>query len=88
MTSAKAWVAAITGAVFAGLSSLIVVLVGDMTLNDLTQGQWVAIGVVVLSSFGSSFGFTWATSNSKAVPIAPVDADSVVREIGRRLGDA
>jgi uncharacterized membrane protein len=68
MTSAKAWVAAITGAIFAGLSSLIVVMVGDMTLNDLTQGQWIAIGVVVLSSFGSSFGFTWATSNK------PVDA--------------
>jgi ABC-type transport system involved in multi-copper enzyme maturation permease subunit len=66
MTSAKAWVAAITGAAFAGLSSLLVVLVGDMTLSELTQGQWVAVGISVLSSFGASFGFTWAVSNRPA----------------------
>lgn len=66
MTSAKAWVSAITGALFAGLSSLAVVLIGDMTLADLTQGQWVGVAIAVVVSFGSSFGLTWAVTNKPA----------------------
>ena len=82
MTSAKAWVAAIFAALSAGLSSIAIVLIGDMTLADLTQAQWVGIASAVLAAFGGGFGLTWATSNKPAA----VPADDVVAEIGRRLG--
>jgi len=85
MTSAKAWVAAIYAALSAGLASLAVVLVGDTTLSELTQGQWLAIGIAALTAFGGAFGFTWATSNK---PAAAPASDAVVSEIARRLGDA
>ena len=63
MTSAKAWVAAIFSALSAGLTSLAVVLVGDMTLVDLSQAQWLAVGIAVITAFGGGFGLTWSVTN-------------------------
>jgi hypothetical protein len=83
MTSAKAWVSAIFAALSAGLASLAVVLVGDQTLSDLSQAQWLAVGIAAFTAFSGGFGFTWATSNKPAA-----SSGDVVAEIGRRLGDA
>lgn len=66
MTSAKAWVAAIYAAIGSGLSSLAIVLIGDMTLSELSEAQWLAIGIAVFTNFGAAFGLTWATSNKPA----------------------
>lgn len=85
MTASKAWVAAIWGALTGGLSSLAVVLVGNATLADLSQGQWLAIIVAAVAGFGGGFGLTYHTSNAPAasesatppvaVPIASVPVD-------------
>jgi len=68
MTASKAWVAAIWGALTAGLGSLAVVLVGNATLGDLTQGQWLAIIIAVVTGFGGGFGLTYHTSNAAPGP--------------------
>lgn len=68
MTSAKAWVSAIFAGLSAGLASLAVVLVGDMTLADLTQGQWLAVAIAVVSAFGGGFGLTYSVTNKNAQP--------------------
>ncbi|GLU88966.1 hypothetical protein Agsp01_12210 [Agromyces sp. NBRC 114283] len=68
MTSAKAWVSAIFAGLSAGLASLAVVLVGDMTLADLTQGQWLAVAIAVVSAFGGAFGLTYSVTNKAAAP--------------------
>lgn len=68
MTASKAWIAAIWGALTGGLSSLAVVLVGNVTLGDLTQAQWLAIIVAVVAGFGGGFGLTYHTSNAPAGP--------------------
>ena len=66
MTSAKAWVAAIFAALSAGLASLAVSLVGDMTLTDLTQAQWVAVAISVVTAFGGAYGLTYSVTNAPA----------------------
>lgn len=76
LTSAKAWVAAIYAAIGSGLSALAIVLVGDLTLSDLSQAQWLAIAIAVFTNFGAAFGLTWATSNKPSEPVASVYYDS------------
>lgn len=66
MTSAKAWVAAIYASIGSALSGLTIVLIGDMTLSELSQAQWLAIGIAAFTNFGGAFGLTWATSNKPA----------------------
>lgn len=46
---------AIYAGVFAALGALGVVLVGDMSLGAVTDGQWVAIAVVGLGAFGGVY---------------------------------
>lgn len=67
-TSAKAVVAAIWGGVTGVISSLTVVLVGDATLQTISQGQWLAVIAAAVAGVGGGFGLTWATSNAPAVP--------------------
>lgn len=74
MTSAKAWVAAIWGAVTGAISSLTVVLVGDATLQSLTQAQWLAVVGATVAGFGGGFGLTWATTNEPGEPTASQEA--------------
>lgn len=66
MTNAKAWVAAIFAGFAAGLAALGTALVGDQTLSELTDAQWVAVASAVLASFGGAFGLTWSVSNRPA----------------------
>jgi hypothetical protein len=63
MTNAKALVAAIWGAVTGVISSLTVVLVGDATLQSLTQGQWLAVIASAVAGFGGGYGLTWSVTN-------------------------
>jgi hypothetical protein len=63
MTSAKAWIAAIWGGVTGILSGLTVALVGDSTLQTLSQAQWLAVIVLGVAGFGGGFGLTWSTTN-------------------------
>jgi hypothetical protein len=72
MTASKAWIAAIYSSVGSGLSALAIVLVGNTTLADLTQAQWLGIGIAVVTNFGASFGLVYHTSNKPAVVEAPV----------------
>jgi hypothetical protein len=48
----SAYAKAIVGAIVAALSSLSVVLVGDMGFGDLTDGQWVGIVIAFLAGLG------------------------------------
>ena len=64
MTNAKAWAAAIWGAVTGIISSLTIVLIGDVTLDDLTQGQWLAVLAAAVGGFGGGFGLIWKVSNN------------------------
>jgi hypothetical protein len=68
MTSAKAWIAAIWGAVTGIVGSLTVVLVGNATLQTVTQAQWLAVIAAGLAGFGGGFGLTWSTTNKVAEP--------------------
>jgi hypothetical protein len=78
MTSAKALVAAIWGAITGIVGSLTVVLVGNATLQSLTQGQWLAIIAAGLAGFGGGYGLTWATTNASARAIAAANqAESI-----------
>lgn len=52
MKAAKALYAAIV----AGLSSIGVVLVGDVGFDDVTAGQWVAAAVAALIAGGGVYG--------------------------------
>lgn len=47
---------ALYAGIFGALGALGVVLVGDMSLAAVTDGQWVAIAVVGLGAFGGVFG--------------------------------
>lgn len=79
MTASKAWIAAIYAAVGSGLSALAIVLVGDTTLADLSQAQWLGVGIAVVTNFGASFGLVYHTSNKAAATIAvPVESPVVV----------
>lgn len=73
MTSAKAIVGGILSAILAGLSSLAVVLVGDATLQSVTQAQWLGVIIAVLTTGGSVFGITWSVTNKPAAVEAPVE---------------
>lgn len=66
MTSAKAIVAAISAGLTAAIGALTVVLVGDMTLSELTQAQWLAVGGATLAAVLSAGGLTWSTTNAPA----------------------
>jgi len=68
MTSAKALVAAIWGAVTGVIGSLLVVLVGDATLQGLTQGQWLAVIAAGVAGFGGGYGLTWSVTNKPGEP--------------------
>ena len=80
MSNAKALVAAIWGALTGLISSLTVVLVGDATLGDLTQGQWLAVIAATVAGFGGGYGLTWSVTNQK-----PVNTDSVDNKSGLPL---
>lgn len=71
MTASKAWIGGIFAAISAGLSALAVVLVGDTTLADLTQAQWLAVIIATLSAGGGVFGFVYHTTNS-SLPVPAV----------------
>lgn len=47
---------AIYAFVIAGLGSLAAVLVGDMGLGDLSDGQWVVVVLAALVAGGGVFG--------------------------------
>jgi hypothetical protein len=68
MTASKAWIASIWGAITGGLSSLAVVLVGNLTLGDLTQAQWLAVIIAAVSGGGGAWGLVYHTSNAPAGP--------------------
>lgn len=73
MTASKAWIGAIFATIAAGLSALAVVLVGDNTLADLTQGQWLAVITSALFAGGGVYGFVFHTSNAPAAPVGEVE---------------
>lgn len=73
MTASKAWVGAIFAAISAGLASLATILVGDATLADITQGQWVAVAIAVVSAGAAAFGLVYHTSNAPAAGQAPAE---------------
>lgn len=79
MTNAKAWVAAIWGFVTGVVGSLTVVLVGEATLQALTQGQWLAVIAAGLAGFGGGFGLTWSVSNRPA-PVTEAQAAEVLNK--------
>ena len=66
MTSAKAIVAAISAGLTAAIGALTVVLVGDMTLAELTQAQWLAVAGATFAAVVTAGGLTWSTSNKPA----------------------
>jgi hypothetical protein len=68
MTNAKALVAAIWGAVTGIIGSLTVVLVGDATLQTLSQGQWLAVIASAVAGFGGGYGLTWSVTNKPGEP--------------------
>lgn len=49
---------AIYAAVVAGLGSLAAVLVGDVGIDDLTSGQWVAVVLAALVAGGGVAGIS------------------------------
>lgn len=63
MTNAKALVAGIWGALTGVISALTVVLVGDATLQSLTQGQWLGVLAAAVGGFGGGYGLTWSVTN-------------------------
>jgi len=79
MTSAKAWVAAIWGGVTGILSGLTVALVGDSTLQTLSQAQWLAVIVLGVAGFGGGFGLTWSTTN-KSGEVTDAQAAAVLNK--------
>ena len=103
MTSAKAWVAAIWGAVTGIVGSLTVVLVGDATLQGLTQAQWLAVIASGIAGFGGGFGLTWSVTNKPGeateaqaaaildkytAPVVPINVDPIpVQSGGQGNGD-
>ncbi|MGH7790763.1 MAG: hypothetical protein ACREOB_00470 [Thermodesulfobacteriota bacterium] len=50
------YVKAIYGAVLAFLSSIATVLIGDVTLGQVTQGQWLTAAIAGLVTGGGIFG--------------------------------
>jgi uncharacterized membrane protein len=62
-TAAKAWVSGIGSLVLSILVPLSVVLVGDVTLVDITQAQWVVIVIGALVAGGVVGGTTYAVPN-------------------------
>jgi hypothetical protein len=52
------YVKAIYGALVAGVGALGTVMLGNVELGDLTQGQWVAITGTVLIAGGGVYGLT------------------------------
>ena len=49
------------GAAVSVLGTLTTLLVGDATFSDLTDGQWVSLGLFGLVAFGGAFGLSgWA----------------------------
>jgi ribonucleotide monophosphatase NagD (HAD superfamily) len=62
-TAAKAWVSGIGSLVLSVLVPLSVVLVGDNTLADITQAQWVVIAVGALVAGGVVGGATYTVPN-------------------------
>lgn len=53
---------AIYSAVFAGLSGLSTVLVGDTTFTHVQPGQWVSIALFALGAGGGVYGLTNKTA--------------------------
>jgi len=49
---------AIYAFIVAGLGALAAVLVGDLGLGDLSDGQWVVIGLSALVAGGGVFGIS------------------------------
>lgn len=47
---------AIVGGLLAGLGALAAVLVGDVGLGDVTDGQWVTIALAALTTFAGVYG--------------------------------
>lgn len=52
---------AIYAAIVAGLGSLAAVLVGDVGLGDVTDGQWITVVLAALIAGGGVFGIRNAT---------------------------
>lgn len=65
-TNAKAIVAAIWGGVTGILSGLTVALVGNATLQTLSQAQWLSVIVLGVAGFGGGYGLTWSVTNKPA----------------------
>lgn len=57
MTFFKTSLRAIYAGVAAFLTGLSAVLVGDVSIGDLTDGQWVTLGLGALTAFGGVWGF-------------------------------
>ena len=62
-TPAKAWVSGIGSLVLSFLVPLSVVLVGDATIADITQAQWVVIIIGALVAGGVVGGATYTVPN-------------------------
>ena len=57
------YVKAIYAMVVAVLGSLAAVLVGDMSIGDLTNGQWVVIALAGVIAFGGIIGWQTRPAN-------------------------
>jgi hypothetical protein len=57
------YVKALWAGVIAALGQLAVVLVGDATFGDITNGQWVIIVLFSLVAFGGVLGWQAAPAN-------------------------
>ncbi len=62
MNKLNPYMKAVVAAVGAGLSALIVVVVGDTTLAQVTTAQWLIVALAVIGSGGA----TWRIPNKPA----------------------
>ena len=63
MKRAAQFAKAIYAFVFAGLGALATVLVGDVGVGDITDGQWLAAVLVALGAAGGVYGIKNAPSS-------------------------
>lgn len=54
----SSYLKAIYSTLVAIIGSLATVMVGDVTIGDITQGQWVVIAGAALAAFGGTYGIS------------------------------
>ena len=62
-TGAKAIVGGVASGVLAALTALSVIVTGDATLADVTQGQWIVVLIAVITTTGLTGTAVYQTTN-------------------------